>query len=129
MGILVTNNDIQSKNNYLNINDDGTTFAVILQSPGSKVIDVIKTIREVKGIGLKEAKMNDMAKEAFKGKTIGLQKMYRHSLGKKPLLYLVTFSQSLYYQSFRRDLNPRPLPYQGNALPTELRKHVLYPVR
>jgi hypothetical protein len=27
----------------------------------------------------------------------------------------------LYILSSRRDLNPRPLPYQGNALPTELR--------
>lgn len=26
--------------------------------------------------------------------------------------------------SSRRDLNSRPLPYQGNALPTELRGHI-----
>ncbi len=36
--------------------DEKTEFDVILQSPGDKKINVIKVVREITGLGLKEAK-------------------------------------------------------------------------
>ena len=42
-----------------------------------------------------------------------------------PSILLYKFRQK-HSWSLRRESNPWPLPYQGSALPTELRKHFLY---
>ncbi|WP_457644742.1 50S ribosomal protein L7/L12 [Persephonella sp.] len=47
--------------------EEKTEFDVILQSPGDKKINVIKVVREITGLGLKEAKeLVDSAPKAVK---------------------------------------------------------------
>ncbi len=47
--------------------EEKTEFDVILQSPGDKKINVIKVVREITGLGLKEAKeLVDSAPKAIK---------------------------------------------------------------
>ena len=47
--------------------EEKTEFDVILQSPGDKKINVIKAVREITGLGLKEAKeLVDSAPKAIK---------------------------------------------------------------
>jgi large subunit ribosomal protein L7/L12 len=47
--------------------EEKTEFDVILQSPGDKKINVIKVVREITGLGLKEAKeLVDNAPKAIK---------------------------------------------------------------
>ncbi|MDR5693972.1 MAG: 50S ribosomal protein L7/L12 [Armatimonadota bacterium] len=49
--------------------EEQTEFDVILQSPGEKKIQVIKVVREITGLGLKEAKeLVDSAPKAVKEK-------------------------------------------------------------
>jgi large subunit ribosomal protein L7/L12 len=49
--------------------EEQTEFDVILESPGDKKIDVLKVVRELTGLGLKEAKdLVDTAPKAVKEK-------------------------------------------------------------
>ena len=49
------------------VEEEQTAFSVILESPGDKKIQVIKIVREVTGLGLKEAKaVVDSAPKAVK---------------------------------------------------------------
>lgn len=61
--------------------EEKTEFDVILKSPGDKKIGVIKVIREVTGLGLKEAK--DMADAADSKIKEGLGKDEAEELKKK----------------------------------------------
>jgi len=58
-----------------------TTFDVVLKAAGDKKIQVIKVVREVTGLGLKEAK--DLVDGAPKAVKTGLEKAEAEALKKK----------------------------------------------
>ncbi len=58
-----------------------TTFDVVLKAAGEKKIQVIKVVREVTGLGLKEAK--DLVDGAPKAVKTGLEKAEAEALKKK----------------------------------------------
>ena len=49
---------------------------------------------------------------------------FRDDIRKSP--FRTTILKFVAFWSHDRDLNPRPLPYHGSALPTELSRHVNY---
>lgn len=61
--------------------EEKTEFTVILKSPGANKINVIKVVREITGLGLKEAK--DLVESAPKPVKEGVSKEEAESIAKK----------------------------------------------
>jgi large subunit ribosomal protein L7/L12 len=61
--------------------EEKTEFTVILKSPGANKINVIKVVREITGLGLKEAK--DLVESAPKPIKEGVSKEEAESIAKK----------------------------------------------
>jgi len=61
--------------------EEKTEFTVILKSPGANKINVIKVVREITGLGLKEAK--DLVDSAPKPVKEGVSKEEAESIAKK----------------------------------------------
>ncbi|MBK8871542.1 MAG: 50S ribosomal protein L7/L12 [Elusimicrobia bacterium] len=61
--------------------EEKTSFAVVLQSAGAQKINVIKVVRELTGLGLKEAK--DLVEAAPKNVKDGLSKDAAEEMKKK----------------------------------------------
>jgi large subunit ribosomal protein L7/L12 len=61
--------------------EEKTEFTVILKSPGANKINVIKVVREITGLGLKEAK--DLVESAPKPVKEGVSKEEAENIAKK----------------------------------------------